>query len=126
MEIDSIQTESASLAGFAISATRLLVAGNIHDLVEQFGYARALGRDCAKAIRVDLAATLEELGATTVMSADRQEPRVSYYKANDTGLFALVQRTIPTDSGKSLLLELIVTTDGRSTYITLEDLSSAV
>lgn len=126
MEIDSIQTESASLAAFAINAAHLLVAGNIHALVEQFGYARALGRDCAEAVRVDLASTLEELGATTVVSADRQEPRVSYYKANDTGLFALVECIIPTDNGKSLLIELIVTTDGRSTNITLEDLSSAV
>ena len=90
------------------------------------GYARALGRDCADAVRADLATALAELGATAVVSADRQEPRVSYFKANDTGLFALVECFVPADNGKSVLLELVVTTDGTSTHITLEDLSSAV
>lgn len=126
MEIDRIRTESASLAAFGIDAARLLADGNVHALVEQFGYARALGRDCTDAVRSDLATTLAELGAVTVVSANRQEPRVSYFKANDTGLFALVECLVPTENGKSVLLELIVTTDGSSTHITLEDLSSAV
>lgn len=51
---------------------------------------------------------------------------MSYFKANDTGLFALVECFVPADNGKSVLLELVVTTDGTSTHITLEDLSSAV
>lgn len=121
-----MQTDSASLAAFGIDAARLLVAGNVHALVEQFGYARALGRDCTDAVRADLATTLAELGATTVVPADRQEPHVSYYKENDTGLYALVECLVPTENDKSVLLELIVITDGRSTHITLEDLSSAV
>ncbi|MFI5445587.1 hypothetical protein [Polaromonas sp. UC242_47] len=126
MQIDHIQTESASLAAFGIDAASLLVADNVYALVERFGYARALGRDCADAVRADLAATLAELGATAVVSADRQDPRVSYFKASDTGLFALVECFVPADNGKSVLLELVVTTDGMSTHITLEDLSSAV
>jgi hypothetical protein len=126
VQIDRVQTESASLAAFGIDAARLLVAGNVQALVEQFGYALALDRDCTEAVLADLATTLAELGATTVVSADRLEPRVSYYKANDTGLFALVECLVPTDNGKSVLLELIVTTDGRRIHITLEDLSSVV
>ena len=126
MEIDHVQTESSSLAAFGIEAARLLVAGNIHALVEQFGYARAVGRDGVDAVRADLAATLAELGEKTVVSAFSQEPRVTYYEGNPTGLFALVECLVPTESGKSLLLELIVTTDSRSTHITLEDISSAV
>jgi hypothetical protein len=125
MQIDWIQTESVSLAAFGIDAAKLLRAGNIHALVEQFGYARALGRDCADAVRADLATALAELGATKLVSADSQEPRVSYYKANDTGLFALVECLVPAENGKSVLLELVVTTDGTSTHITLEDLSCA-
>ena len=80
-----------------------------------------MGRECTNAVRADLATALAELGATTVVSADRQEPHVSYYKVNNTGLFAFVECLVPTENGKSVLLELIVTTDGRSTHITLED-----
>lgn len=126
MKIYRDQSESASLAAFGIDAARLLVAGHIHTLVEQFGYARALGRDCTEAVRADLATALAELGAARVVCADRQGPRVSYYKANDTGLFALVECLVPTENGKFVLLELVVTTDGNNTHITLEGLSSAV
>jgi hypothetical protein len=125
VQIDHIQTESASLAAFGVDAESLLIADNVNALVKRYGYARALGRDCADAIRADLAVALAEIGATTVVSAGLQEPRVSYFKKNKTGLFALVECFVPADNGKLVLLELVVTTDGTSTHITLEDLSSA-
>ena len=125
MQIDHRQTESAALAAFGVDATSLLVAGDLRALADQFGYARALGRDCVEAIRADLVSTLAELEASAVVSADRHPPRVSYFKPNDTGLFALVECLVSVDNGKSVLIELIVTTDGTSTHVTLEDLSSA-
>ena len=76
MQIDHIQTGSAALAALGIDAARLLV-GNVNDLVERFGYGRALGRNCADAVRADLAATLAEPVATAPMSEGRQEPHVS-------------------------------------------------
>ena len=125
MQIDHIQTESASLVALGVDAESLLIADNVSALVKRFGYARALGRDRADAVRADLAAALAKIGATAVVSVGLQEPRVSYFKTNDTGLFALVECFVPADNGKVVLLELIVTMDGTSTHITLEDLSSA-
>ena len=93
VKIDRIQTESASLATFGIDAARLLVTEDVRTLVEQFGYARALGRDCANAVRADLTVALAELGATTIVQADPREPRVSHRKANETGLFAQCRLT---------------------------------
>jgi hypothetical protein len=125
VQIEQRQTENASLAAFAVEAASLLVAGDVPTLVHRFGYARALGRDRADAVRANLTSSLAEVGATAVVSGNAREPRVSYYKQNETGLSALVECFVPTDNGKSILLELVVTTDGTSTYITLEDLSSA-
>jgi hypothetical protein len=125
VQIERRQTETASLAALGAAAADLLVAGDVVSLVHRFGYARALGRDRADAVRADLASSLAEIGAKAVLSGHRDGPRVSYFKENDTGLFALVESLVATDNGKSILLELVVTSDGTSTHITLEDVSSA-
>lgn len=125
MQIDHIQTESASLAAFGVDAESLLTAGHVNTLVKRFGCAGAMGRDCADAVRADLAVVLAKIGATAAVSAGLQEPRVSYFNTNNTGLFALVECFVPADNGKLVLLELVVTTDGTSIHIKLEDLSSA-
>lgn len=125
MQIDESHVDAASLAAFGIDATSLLLAGDFSTLGHRFGYARAFDREPAGAIREDLASSLAEVGAFALVSTERQSPRVSYFKPNDTGLFALVECLVPADSGKAILLELIVTTNGTSTHITLEDLSGA-
>jgi hypothetical protein len=123
MQIERRHTEAASLAAFGAEAAALLIAGDISTLVQRYGYARALGRDHAAAIRADLASSLAEVGGAGLVAAERPPAHVSYFKPNDTGLFALVECRVPTDNAKSVLLELIVTSDGTSTHITLEDLS---
>ena len=124
MQITADQTSVGSLAAFGSQATILLCAGQISQLAEQYGYALAQGREPSLAIQKELAASLNQLGASSVLEPPAASPRVSYFKPNDTGLFALVEQQIPTDNGKHVLLELIVTGSGPQKFVTLEQVSA--
>lgn len=124
MQVTADQTSVASLAAFGSQATILLCSGEIATLAAEFGYALAHGREPALAIHEELAASLSELGASSVLAPPATLPRVSYFKPNDTGLFALVEQRISTDNGKHILLELIVTGSGAKKFVTLEQVSA--
>ena len=124
MQIAADQTSVGSLAAFGSQATILLCAGQISQLAEQYGYALAQGREPSLAIQEELAACLSELGASSVLEPQAVPLRVSYFKPNGTGLFALVEQHIPTDNGKHVLLELIVTGSGPQKFVTLEQVSA--
>lgn len=124
MQITADQTSVGSLAAFGAQATILLCAGQISQLAEQYGYALAHSREPSLAIQEELAASLSQLGASSVLEPPAAPPRVSYFKPNDTGLFALIEQHIPTDNGKHVLLELIVTGSGPQKFVTLEQVSA--
>ncbi|GAB3345369.1 hypothetical protein GCM10027359_28690 [Marilutibacter aestuarii] len=91
----------------------------------QFGYALAYDRDPATAIREELVLSLLDLGASALGPPPAQAPAVSYFKPNDTGLFALVEQRIPTDNTGHVLLELIVSSQGSDKHVVLEQVSAA-
>ncbi|NJC38070.1 hypothetical protein GGR60_002624 [Xanthomonas arboricola] len=125
MKITDDQTDSQSLADFGSLAAQLLCSGEFHALAQQFGYALAYDRDPASAIREELSLSLAEIGASSLGQPPTSLPSVSYFKPNDTGLFALIEQLIPTDSSGHVLLELIVSGRGPDKHVALEQVSAA-
>jgi hypothetical protein len=125
MKITDDQTGSGSLADFGSLATQLLCSGEFHALAQQFGYALAYDRDPAAAIREELSLSLTEIGASSLGQPPTSPPSVSYFEPNDTGLFALVEQLIPTNSSGHVLLELVVSGQGPDKYVVLEQVSAA-
>jgi hypothetical protein len=125
MKITDDQTDPRSLADLGSHAAELLCSGDFPALAQKFGYALAYERDPATAIRDELALSLAEAGASTLGPSPATPPSVSYFKPNDTGLFALVEQRIPTDGAGHVLLELIVSARGSDRRVTLEQVSAA-
>ena len=99
----------------------MLMRQDYMGLAEQFGYALAFGREPAVAIETDflrMVALQHDL-----VSGANSSIVVKYFATNDTGLFAVVECTIPVANRASILLELIVSGTGEEKYITLEDIS---
>lgn len=90
-------------------------------LANRFGYALAYGREPAAAIKTDF------LGAAaspiSIVSEAPPSIVVKYFEPNSTGLFAVVECTVPVADGAAVLLELIVTGTGEEKHITVEDIS---
>ncbi len=126
MRLSQDRLDAASLAELGLEARQLLVAGDISALSQRYGYALAFDRDPANAIRAELASSLAEMGAGRLIAADWEEPCVSYFKPSETGLFALVECSAPTENGHSILIEIIITTNGEESHATLEQLSAVV
>lgn len=125
MEISGNQLDEASLAAFGTEALQLLAAGDFAALAERFGYALASNQDPASAIQQDLESSLASVGANSLALADAQAPSVRYFKTNDTGLFALIEGRAPTNNGKAVLVELVVTGNEAKKRLTLEQISDA-
>lgn len=123
MLLSEDRVDENSLAALGVEATRLLCAGEIDVLSAQLGYALAYDRNPADVIREDLTSSLTAAGARRLVQPNVEVPKVSYFKPNDTGLFALVECFIPTDGGSPILLEIIVTYKGAKIYATLEQIS---
>ena len=125
MQISNSQLQEAPLVSLGAEAVRLLRSSDFPRLAAQFGYAVALGRDTAVAIREDMLAILKDLGANGLDAHRGYTAAVKYFQANDTGLLASVECLVPTNNGSALLLELVVSADGEGKHVTLEQLSAA-
>ena len=125
MKIPDSQTDENALAGLGAEAVQLLRSSDFSGLAKLFGYAIALGREPATAIRDDLASSLSELSASGLDPSRGHCAAVKYFGQNDSGLFALVECAIPANNGTELLLELVVTTQGDSKHVGLEQISAA-
>jgi hypothetical protein len=124
MRVDS-QIDRDSLAAFGVEVARLLYSGQIEALADRFGYALALGRAPAAAIREDLRSCLSELGAAALATAVVDpNPEVKYFAPNSPQLFAVVECLLLAENGRKLLVELIVAGDVTK-HITLEQISAA-
>jgi hypothetical protein len=126
MQLSAHELDVASLAALGEEARRLLFAGDINTLAARFSYALAFDRTPADAIREELSSCLDELASRRLVGTGWEEPRVSYFKPNDTGLFALVECSVPTENGKTILVEVIVAGDRTKAHATLEQISAAV
>jgi len=125
VQITDSQLQEAALASLGAEAVRLLRSSDFPRLSAEFGYAVALGRDTAVAIREDMSASLADLGAAGLDSHREHTAAVRYFQQNDAGLLASVECLVPTSNGSALLLELVVSADGDTKHITLEQLSAA-
>ena len=119
------QTSADSLAALCREACELLCAGNYSLLAEKFGYALAYEREPSAAIQQELAQSLEELHASRLEGTPAGLPSVKYFQPNETGLYALAEQDIPTDNGKHVLLELIITDHPSGKHVALEQISAA-
>jgi hypothetical protein len=125
MKLDDKWT-SDSLAALGVEAASLLCRGDIATMASKFGYALSFGRDIESAIRSDLSHCLSELGAVSRVDAPHQPvPEVSEFEPNGSNLVAAVACLAPTNNGSAVLVELVVTSSGRESHVTLEDLSPA-
>jgi len=126
MRIADSQFDPESLAELCTEALRLLATGNIDGLAERFGYAfaYAFDGDPVLAIQADLASSLASVGATSLAQADAQVPKVGYYTPDSTGVLAFIEGRAPTNNGKTILVELVVTGSGDDKHITLEQISA--
>ncbi len=92
-------------------------------LANRLGYALAYDRDPVSALKADY-----ERAAASPLEATPGEGVsivVKYFKPNDTGLFAVVECTIPVEKG-AVGMDLIVTGKGEEKYIAVEDVYGLV
>ncbi|WP_146742351.1 hypothetical protein [Oleiagrimonas sp. MCCC 1A03011] len=125
MELSKDQTDSVSLAALAADAGVRLRAGQYDWLASSYGYALAYDRPIPDAIQQELQASLDELGATSLVKSDLP-PRtsVAYFKPGESFLFAVATCELPTDASGSVQLELIVTIRDDRTYLCIEGISA--
>ena len=114
--------DSADLKVKCSEAIQLLQLGHIELLANQYGYALAFGRPAHQAINADLSACLHELGAHGFTPLSTQpEIEVSFLTENPSGIEAVIECLVETDSGAKLLVEFVSTKKG----ISLEHISTA-
>ena len=125
MQLASNQTSRQSLTAFGVEAISLLRAGNLAGVANRFGYALAFDRDKEAAIGEDLAECLPEADATGLAADAAESITIKVFPKNESNLVALVECRVPADNGAVVLVELIVSADGRHQFITLEQISAS-
>jgi hypothetical protein len=115
-----------SLATLGAEVVNLLCAGSFNDVSERYGYAIANGREKAAAIQSDLVSILSELDASALIHlGSRPEATVKYFEANDPGLFATVEYLVPTNNGRTVLVELVIASSESGKHLSLEQTCAA-
>lgn len=123
MQITNSQIDDAALKAIGQDVAHLLCAGEVDALAARFGYAVALGRGPATAIREDLAECLGQVGAIGLARNLEFGCDVKFFAPNSSNLFAIVECVIPAVNGADVLVEIAVTSDGNNRYATLEQIS---
>lgn len=108
----------------AAEVGRLLLAGKFSDLAAQYGYAVALGREPAAAMRDDLANSLAALGGSELSHKAQPQVQVTYMGSNQP-LHAVAECRLATANGCTVLVELVVSHAAGKLYATLEQISAA-
>lgn len=122
MKLSPTQTDKMSLSAFGEEARAMLMRHDYSGLANRFGYALAYDRAPAVAIETDF---LRAVASPHNVCSDTCPPTVvKYFASNDTGLFAVVECTVPVAPGAAVLLELIVAGTEEEKHITVEDISS--
>lgn len=121
MKLLPTQTDESSLSAFGEEARAMLMRHDYLGLANKFGYALAYGREPAAAIETDF---LRASASPYNVVSDAPPPIVvKYFGPNSTGLFAVVECTVPVAEEAAVLLELIVAGKGEEKHITVEDIS---
>lgn len=123
MKFIQSQTDEASLLALGEQASAMLMQRNYSGLANRFGYALAFDRAPSMAIEADFLKAV----ASPIKAVFDAHPLISikYFAPNDTGLFAVVECTVPVTEGTAVLLELVITATGEEKHITVEDISGA-
>ena len=101
----------------------MLMQHDYSGLANRFGYALAYDRAPAAAIETDFLSAVAS--SHNVVSDAHPSIVVKYFAPNDTGLFAVVECTVPVADGAAVRLELVVAGKGEEKHITVEDISGA-
>jgi hypothetical protein len=123
MRITNDKIDDAALNAIGRDVVRLLCSGEVDALAARFGYAVALGRGPATAIREDLAECLGQVGAISLASNLEFDCDVKFFAPNSSNLLAIVECVVLTLNGSDILVEIAVTSDGSNRYATLEQIS---
>lgn len=99
----------------------MLVRRDYFGLANRFGYALSYDREPATAIEADFLRAAAS--SYRVASNTHRSIVVKYFKPNSTGLFAVVECTVPVAERAAVLLELIVAGKGEEKHITVEGIS---
>ena len=124
MKIADDQIDDAALMAIGRDAVQLLRSGEIDVLAARFGYAVALGREPAAAIREDLTECLEQFSSPGLARNIEFGCEVKFFAPNPSSLVALVECVVPALNGGDVLIELVVTSNGHDKYATLEQISA--
>ena len=125
MKLLASQIDEASLSRFGEEVVSLLKKRDFLSLADRFGYASAFETPPATAIEADLQRSIAERQALPAeQNAVVASIVVKYFQPNETGLLALVECVFDAAKGCPILAELIVTSDGKDQYVTLEEISS--
>jgi hypothetical protein len=123
MQISNDEFNETSLTGIGRHVVHLLRAGEVDALADRYGYAVALGRGVATAIREDLAECLGKIGGTGLACGGDFDCDVKFFDLNSSNLLAIVECAVPALNGSEVLVEVAVTSDGSKRYVTLEQIS---
>ena len=123
MKLLPSQTDEGSLSTFGEEACAMLMQHDYSGLANRFGYALAYDRAPAAAIETDFLSAVAS--SHNVVSDAHPSIVVKYFAPNDTGLFAVVECTVPVADGAAVRLELVVAGKGEEKHITVEDISGA-
>ncbi len=126
MRLSEDQIKFDGLMQLSAYVRQLFIAQNYASLAEQFGYALAFDQAPTLEIPNELSTVLKKLEASRLESEPDSIPRISYFKPNDQGLYALIEQIIAADNGKHILVEMIVTTKGGEKFITIEQISAVI
>jgi hypothetical protein len=104
-----------------------MCGGDFELLASRYGYIPAHDRETAAAIQADVSWRLAALGATALVlpPSDAAPPTVKWFEPNSPNLVALVECLVPTDTGASVLVELVVVKTSAGEHLYLEDVSPA-
>ena len=119
-----LQLEPESLTALVAEASKLLASSRYTELASRFGYAIALGRTPSAAIQQDLEASLAQLQATHLDADATPKIDVKFFGPTES-LVALAESRIPTQNGRAILLELVVTASSKSFHATVEQVSGS-
>ena len=121
MKLLSSQIDEVTLTAVGEEARNLLMRHDYSELASRFGYALSFDRAPSAAIEADFLSAAASPHA--VASGAHLPITVKYLAPNDTGLFAVVECSVPVADGSAVLLELIVTGWGKEKHVTVEDIS---
>ena len=126
MKLADNQLDERSLARLGDDAVQLLCSGDLPTLTDRYGYALRYDRELEPALKADISSCLSELQASSLVRPQKSHvATVKYFSPNDPLFFAVIECLVPTDNGRDMLVELIVTSSESGKHVTLEQISAA-